>query len=70
MTFEKPWQAVSRKLLQWVSRCGTTPGQRRSRLALLRQYLDQLGLEADRVIYKGAVYELPSPRGRSTMAES
>ncbi len=54
-------QAVSRKLLQWVSRCGTTPGQRRSRLALLRQYLDQLGLEVDRVTYKGQAYRLPQP---------
>lgn len=62
-------QAVSRKLLQWVSRCGTTPGQRRSRLALLRQYLDQLGLEAERVTYKGAVYQLPSALGRSTPAD-
>ena len=62
-------QAVGRKLLQWVSRCGTTPGQRRSRLALLRQYLDQLGLEADHITYKGAVYQVPSPPGRSTLAD-
>ena len=52
-------QAVGRKLLQWVSRCGTTPGQRRSRLALLQQYLEQLGLEVDSVTYKGQTYRLP-----------
>ena len=52
-------QAVGRKLLQWVSRCGTTPDQRRSRLALLQQYLDQLGLEVDSMTYKGQAYRFP-----------
>ena len=37
-------QAVARTLLRWTARCGTTPGKRRSQAALLRHYLDQLGL--------------------------
>ena len=53
-------QAVARTLLRWTARCGTTPGKRRSQAALLRYYLDQLGLGADleAIRYSGRVYRL------------
>jgi transposase len=53
-------QAVARTLLRWTARCGTTPGKRRSQAALLRRYLDQLGLGADLEVihYSGRVYRL------------
>jgi hypothetical protein len=55
-----PVQAVARTLLRWSARCGTTPGKRRSQAALLRHYLDQLGLGADleEIHYSGRVYRL------------
>src|SRR5215469_11906152 len=53
-------QAIARKLLRWTARCGTVAGKRRSQVALLRQYLQQLGLgEAIQEIhYSGRVYRL------------
>jgi transposase len=53
-------QAVARTLLRWTARCGTTPGKRRSQAALLRYYLDQLGLGADleAIHYSGRIYRL------------
>ena len=53
-------EAVTRKLLHWMSCTGTTPGKRRDRLLLLYHYLDQLGLseEVEQVKYKGATYQL------------
>ena len=53
-------EAVTRKLLNWISHAGATPGKRRDRLLLLYQYLDQLGLreEVEEVKYKGATYRL------------
>jgi len=51
-------EAVTRKLLHWISCTGTTPGKRRDRLLLLYDYLDQLGLsqEVEQIKYKGATY--------------
>jgi transposase len=40
-------EAVTRKLLHWISCTGTTPGKKRSRLLLLSHYLDQLGLSEE-----------------------
>lgn len=53
-------EAVTRKLLNWISHAGATPGKKRDRLLLLYQYLDQLGLseEVEEVKYKGATYRL------------
>lgn len=53
-------EAVSRKLLHWISQAGAVPGKKRDRLLLLSQYLDQLGLreEVEQVKYKGATYRL------------
>jgi len=53
-------QAVARTLHSFPARCGTTPGKRRSQAALLRHYLDQLGLGADleAIHYSGRVYRL------------
>src|SRR5579883_1349880 len=53
-------EAVTRKLLNWISHAGATPGKRRDRLLLLYQYLDQLGLsgEVEQVKYRGATYRL------------
>jgi transposase len=53
-------QAIARKLLRWTARCGTTPGKRRSQVALLRRYLDQLGLRegVEEVHFSGRVYRL------------
>jgi hypothetical protein len=53
-------QAVARTLLRWTARCGTTPGKRRSQAALLRHYLDRLGLgeEVEAIHYSGRVYRL------------
>ncbi len=53
-------EAVTRKLLHWISQTGTIPGKRRDRLLLLSQYLDQLGLseEVEEVKYKGTTYRL------------
>jgi transposase len=53
-------QAVARTLLRWTARCGTTPGKRRSQAALLRHYLDQLGLGegVEEIHYSGRVYRL------------
>jgi transposase len=53
-------EAVTRKLLNWISHTGTTPGKRRDRLLLLYDYLDQLGLseEVEEVKYNRATYRL------------
>ena len=53
-------EAVTRKLLNWISHTGTTPGKRRDRLLLLYDYLDQLELsdEVEEVKYKGATSSL------------
>ena len=53
-------EAVTRKLLNWISHAGATPGKKRDRLLLLYQYLDQLGLseEVEEVKYCGATYRL------------
>ncbi len=53
-------EAVTRKLLNWISHAGATPGKKRDRLLLLYQYLDQLGLseEVEEVKYNGATYRL------------
>ena len=53
-------EAVTRKLLNWISHTGATPGKKRDRLLLLYQYLDQLGLseEVEEVNYHGATYRL------------
>lgn len=53
-------QAVTRKLRNWISHTGATPGKRRDRLLLLYQYLDQLGLseEVEEVNYYGTTYRL------------
>jgi len=55
-------EAVTRKLLNWISRTGTTPGKKRNRLLLLYDYLDQLGLseEVEQVNYYGSAYQLSS----------
>jgi hypothetical protein len=55
-----PVQAVARALLRWTARCGTTPGKRRSQAALLRYFLDQLGLGEglEAIHYSGRVYRL------------
>ncbi len=52
-------QAVARKLLTWLSRCGRLPGQYRSRRRLLRQRLDQLGINVDTATYLGGESHLP-----------
>ena len=53
-------QAVSRKLMNWITHHGVTPGQHRDRLLLLYQYLDQLGLsdELEEIHYYGSTYRL------------
>jgi transposase len=53
-------EAVTRKLLNWISHTGAIPGKKRDRLLLLYQYLDQLGLseEVEEVKYNGATYRL------------
>jgi hypothetical protein len=53
-------EAVTRKLLNWISHTGTTPGKKRDRLLLLYQYLDQLGLseEVEEITYYGSTYRL------------
>jgi hypothetical protein len=53
-------EAVTRKLLHWISQTGTTPGKKRDRLLLLYDYLDQLGLseEVEQVTYHGSSYRL------------
>ncbi len=53
-------EAITRKLLHWISRTGTIPGKRRDRLLLLYGYLDQLGLseEVEQVTYRGSTYRL------------
>jgi hypothetical protein len=53
-------EAVTRKLLNWISHAGATPGKKRDRLLLLYQYLDQLGLseEVEEVKYNRATYRL------------
>ncbi len=53
-------EAVARKLLNWISHAGATPGKKRERLLLLYQYLDQLGLseEVEEVKYHGSTYRL------------
>jgi transposase len=55
-------EAVTRTLLNWMSRTGTTPGKKRDRLLLLSDYLDQLGLseEVEQVNYYGSTYQLSS----------
>jgi hypothetical protein len=53
-------QAVSRKLMTWISRSGrTTPGKNRSRLLRLRDHLDRLQLPVREVTYSGVTYMLP-----------
>jgi transposase len=53
-------QAVTRKLMNWITHAGATPGKKRDRLLLLYQYLDQLGLseEVEEVNYYGTTYRL------------
>jgi transposase len=53
-------QAVARTLLRWTARCGTTPGKRPSQAALLRHYLEELGLGegVEEIHYSGRVYRL------------
>ena len=53
-------EAVTRKLLNWISHTGATPGKKRDRLLLLYQYLDQLGLseEVEEINYYGSTYRL------------
>ena len=55
-------EAVTRTLLNWMSRTGTTPGKKRDRLLLLYDYLDQLGLseEVEQVNDYGSTYQLSS----------
>ena len=55
-----PVQAIARTLHSFPARCGTAPGKRRSQAALLRHYLDQLGLGADleEIHSSGRVYRL------------
>jgi hypothetical protein len=55
-------EAVTRKLLNWISHAGATPGKKRDRLLLLYQYLDRLRLseEVEEVKYCGATYRLSS----------
>ena len=59
-------EAVTRKLLHWMSQTGTTPGKRRDRLLLLYDYLDQLGLsdEVEQVTYHGSTYRLSERQKR------
>ena len=61
-------QAIARKLLKWIERCGTTPGKRRSPGKLLRHSLDQLDLaeEVEQVPYSGRVYQVALREGEST----
>ncbi|WP_052568817.1 hypothetical protein [Ktedonobacter racemifer] len=49
-------EAITRKLLNWISHTGTIPGKKRDRLLLLYDYLDQLGLseEVEQVNYHGS----------------
>lgn len=51
---------MTRKLLNWISHTGATPGKKRDRLLLLYQYLDQLGLseEVEEITYYGSTYRL------------
>jgi transposase len=58
-----PIEAVSRKLMNWIARTGTTPGKKRDRLLLLYEQLDRLGWseEGEQVDYYGSTYRL-SPR--------
>jgi transposase len=53
-------EAVTRKLLNWISHAGATPGKKRDRLLLLYQYLDQLGLSegVEEIHYCGSTYRL------------
>jgi transposase len=53
-------EAVTRKLLNWISHTGTIPGKKRDRLLLLYDYLDQLGLseEVEQVNYHGSTSRL------------
>jgi len=53
-------EAVTRKLLNWISHAGATPGKKRDRLLLLYQYLDPLGLseEVEEINYYGSTYRL------------
>jgi len=53
-------QAIARKLLRWTARCGTVAGKRRSQVALLRQYLQQLGpaQAVQEIHYSVRVYRL------------
>ena len=53
-------QAVARKLMNWITYHGVTPGKHRDRLLLLYQYLDKLGLsdELEEIDYYGSTYGL------------
>jgi transposase len=53
-------EAVTRKLLNWISHTGTIPGKKRDRLLLLYDYLDQLGLSegGEEIHYCGSTYRL------------
>ncbi len=53
-------QAVARKLMNWITHQGVTPGQHRDRLLLLYQHLDELGLsdELEEIHYYGTTYRL------------
>ena len=53
-------EAVTRKVLHWMSQAGTIPGKKRDRLLLLYDSLDQLGLseEVEEIHYRGSTYRL------------
>jgi len=55
-------EAVTRTLLNWMSRTGPTPGKKRNRLLLLYDDLDQRGLreEVEQVNDDGSAYQLSS----------
>ncbi len=64
-------EAVTRKLLNWISHAGATPGKKRDRLLLLYQYLDQLGLseEVEEISYYGSTYRLSARQKRLRAAQ-
>ncbi len=53
-------EAITRKLLNWISHTGTIPGKKRDRLLLLYDYLDQLGLSegVEEIHSCGSTYRL------------
>jgi transposase len=61
-------QAIARKLLKWIQRCGATPGKRRPTGKILRQYLDQLNFteQVECVPFHGRAYHIALQEGEST----